>query len=430
MDRRDIVRLDKARVWHPYTAMDEYIARVDPIVVTGARGARLYEADGRSFLDGNSSWWVATLGHAHPRLLAALKKQADVLAHCALAGIAHEPAARLADELVSLAPTGLSRVFFTDDGSTAVEVAVKIAVQMWRQLGAPSKTRFVALDGAFHGDSVGAASLGGVEVFRRPFGGILFDCVHAPFPEPTAYERAFEAISLLVRNDADRIAAVVVEPIVQGSAGMRTYDAAYLKNLAVLTKKHDVLLIVDEVFAGYGRTGPMWASEHAGITPDIFCLGKAMSPFLPMGATLVTDRVEAAFRGGKERALLYGHTLCGNPLGAALAREVLAVYREEKVLERARPKARTIARAFDRISALSGVSRTRSLGMIGAADLGEGGYLGELGWSVFEAARKRGAYVRPLGDTVYVTPPLTIDDAELEELLGIVEESITEVIRG
>jgi adenosylmethionine-8-amino-7-oxononanoate aminotransferase len=336
----------------------------------------------------------------------------------------------LADELVALAPAGLSRVFFTDDGSTAVEVAVKIAVQMWRQLGAPNKTRFVALDGAFHGDSVGAASLGGVDVFRRPFAGILFDCVHAPFPEPSAYGRAFEAISLLVQSEADRIAAVVVEAIVQGSAGMRTYDPAYLKALAALTRKHDVLLIVDEVFAGYGRTGPMWASQHAGITPDILCLGKAMSPLLPMGAALVTDPVQAPFRGGKERALLYGHTLCGNPLGAALAREVLAVYREENVLERARPKAEKISRAFDRIGALPRVMRTRSLGMIGAADLGEGGYLGELGWRVFEAARKRGAYVRPLGDTVYVAPPLTIDDSELEELLGIVEESITVALQG
>jgi adenosylmethionine-8-amino-7-oxononanoate aminotransferase len=185
-----------------------------------------------------------------------------------------------------------------------------------------------------------------------------------------------------------------------------------------------VLLIVDEVFSGYGRTGPMWASEHAGITPDLFCIGKAMSPLLPMGATLATERVFDAFRGGKDRALLYGHTLCGNPLGAALAREVLAVYRDSEVLEKAKPKAAAIARAFERIGAAPGVVRTRSLGMIGAADLGGGGYLGTIGWRVFEEARKRGAYLRPLGDTVYVTPPLTIEDSELELLLGIVEESI------
>jgi adenosylmethionine-8-amino-7-oxononanoate aminotransferase len=428
-DRAEIVRLDKAHVWHPYTAMDDYIDRVDPIVVVRAAGARLYDADGRSYLDGNSSWFVATLGHAHPRLLSALKDQADTLAHCALAGITHEPAARLAEELVAIAPPGLSRVFFTDDGSTAIEVAVKMAVQMWRQVGAPEKTRFVALEGAFHGDSLGAASLGGIEVFRRPFAGILFDCVHAPFPARDAYARAFEAIANIVATDAGHVAAVVVEPVVQGSAGMRMYDPDYLRELSGLCRRHDVLLIVDEVFTGYGRTGPMWACEHAGITPDLFCIGKAMSPLLPMGATLATARVEAAFRGGRERALLYGHTLCGNPLGAALAREVLAVYREEKVLESTTTKAKTIAQAFERIGSLPGVLGVRSLGMIGAADLGGRGYLGGLGWQVFEEARRRGAYLRPLGDTVYVTPPLTIDEGDLEELLSIVHASVAAVLR-
>jgi adenosylmethionine-8-amino-7-oxononanoate aminotransferase len=198
--------------------------------------------------------------------------------------------------------------------------------------------------------------------------------------------------------------------------------------LRALATRHDVLLVIDEVFAGYGRTGPMWASEHAGVTPDLMCLGKAMSPFLPMGATLATDRVQDAFRGGKERALMYGHTLCGNPLGAALALEVLDVYREEKVLERAKAKGARIAAAFERLGAIAGVARTRSLGMIGAADLekgaGHGGYLGSLGWRVYEEARKRGAYLRPLGDTVYVTPPLNIPDDELDTLLDIVTDSV------
>jgi adenosylmethionine-8-amino-7-oxononanoate aminotransferase len=194
-----------------------------------------------------------------------------------------------------------------------------------------------------------------------------------------------------------------------------------------------VLLIVDEVFAGYGRSGPMWASEHAGIQPDLMCLGKAMSPFLPMGATLATDRVQDAFRGPKDRALMYGHTLCGNPLGAALALEVLDVYRDERVLERAKPKAERIAAAFSRLRGERGVVRTRALGMIGAADLadqgsGSGGYLGTLGWRVYDEARRRGAYLRPLGDTVYVTPPLTIPDDELDTLLDIVAESIRAVV--
>jgi adenosylmethionine-8-amino-7-oxononanoate aminotransferase len=440
MERHDIVALDRARVWHPYTAMDEFATK-DPLVVTRASGSRLFDADGRSYLDGNASWYVATLGHGHPRLVARIHEQVEALAHCSMAGIAHEPGARLADALCQIAPPGLTRAFFTDDGSTAVEVAVKMAAQFWQQQVGPGagaarkKTRFVALEGAFHGDSIGAASLGGVEVFRRPFGPLLFDCVHVPFPADNAYEHAFEALSNTIKDGHDDIAAVVVEPVVQGASGMRIYDTAFLAELRALTLRRNVLLIVDEVFAGYGRTGPMWATDHAAVTPDIMCVGKAMSPLLPMGATLTTDQVQSAFRGGKERALMYGHTLCGNPLGAALALEVLEVYRDERVLEQAVPKAAAIATAFARLGSIPGVARTRALGMIGAADLegaggAHGGYLGELGWRVYDEARARGAYLRPLGDTVYVTPPLNIPDEDLGLLLDIVRQSIEAALRA
>ncbi|MGO8998801.1 MAG: adenosylmethionine--8-amino-7-oxononanoate transaminase [Polyangiaceae bacterium] len=425
MDRDAVIRLDKRHVWHPYTPMDEWISQADPIVVARAKGAWLEDADGRRYIDGNSSWWVAALGHGHPRLLRVLAEQSQALVHCALGGIAHEPAARLAEELSAIAPAGLSRVFYTDNGSTAIEVAVKMSVQAWRQLGAPEKTRFVALDGAFHGDTIGAAALGGVEIFRRPFAGVLFECAHAPFPESDAYARAFDAIARIVREGARSIAAVVVEPIVQGAAGMRTYPAEYLRELRALCDRHDVFLVLDEVFSGYGRTGKMWASEHAGIAPDLMCVGKAFASIVPMAATLTTERVFDAFRGGKERALYYGHTFCGYPLGAALAREVLAIYREEDVLGQVARKAPTIATAFAKIASLPGVERVRSLGMIGAADLaGRGGYLGSAGWRVSEEARARGAYLRPLGDTVYICPPLTIEEGDLESLLAIVEESI------
>jgi adenosylmethionine-8-amino-7-oxononanoate aminotransferase len=433
MDRERIVELDRAHVWHPYTPMDEW-QTTKPLVVERARGAWLEDADGRRYLDGNSSWYVATLGHGHPRLLRAMAEQAERLAHCSLAGIAHEPAARLAEELVATAPPGLTRVFFTDDGSTAVEAAIKMCAQAWRQLGAPKKTRFVALDGAFHGDTVGATSLGGVDVFRRPFGSVTFECVHAPFPERGAYERAFEVIRDLLGREGDTIAAVFVEPIVQGTAGMRIYDAAFLRELRLLCDAHDVWLVADEVFSGYGRTGPMWACAHAGISPDLMCIGKAMSAIVPMGAVLARESVLSAFRGGRERAFLYGHTFCGNPIGAALAREVLAIYRTEDVLGQAARSARRIARAFERLGELAGVSRVRSVGTVGAADLAEpdggaGGYLGRIGWRVYEEALARGAYLRPLGDTVYVTPPLVIDEPDLDRLLDILEESVRAALR-
>jgi adenosylmethionine-8-amino-7-oxononanoate aminotransferase len=436
-ERAAVVALDKARVWHPYTAMDVYLAEVDPIVVARAEGSRLFDADGTAYLDGNASWWTASLGHRHPRIVRAIERQLATLDHCALAGIAHEPAARLAEELCAVAPPGLSRVFYTDNGSTSVEAAVKMCVQLFAQAGRPEKMRFVALEGAFHGDTIGAASLGGVEVFRRPFAGVVFDCVHVPVPEKDAHARAFADVRRIVEAEHESLAAVVVEPVVQGAAGMRIYDAAYLRELRALCDRHDVLLVFDEVFTGYGRTGPMWAGAHAGVSPDLMCLGKAFAQCMPMGATLVTERVFGAFRGARDRAFYYGHTFCGNPLGAAVAREVLATYRDEDVLGQVRAKAPLVARALERIGRIPGVSRTRALGMVGAADLEEpsgrvdardsieeSGYLGTRGWRVYDEARKRGAYLRPLGDTVYLCPPLTIAEEDLERLLAILEESI------
>jgi adenosylmethionine-8-amino-7-oxononanoate aminotransferase len=431
MDRSRIVDLDRAHVWHPYTPMDEW-QKTEPIVVGRAKGVWLEDVDGRRYLDGNSSWYVAALGHGHPRLIGAMAEQARTLAHCSLAGIAHEPASSLAQELVAAAPAGLSRVFYTDDGSTAIEAAIKMCAQAWRQLGAPRKTRFVALDGAFHGDSLGATSLGGVEVFRRPFGGVTFECVHTPFPEEGAHERAFDALGALLRREADTIAAVFVEPIVQATAGMRIYDPAFLRELRALCDAHDVWLVADEVFTGFGRTGSMWACEHAGVVPDIMCLGKALSAIVPLGAVLVRERVFSAFRGGREHAFLYGHSFCGNPIGVALAREVLAVFREEGVLAHASRVAPIIRSAFERLAELPGVARVRTIGMIGAADLEDpagrdDGYLGSLGWQVYREALARGAYLRPLGNTVYVCPPLVIEEQELEMLLGALDESVRAV---
>jgi adenosylmethionine-8-amino-7-oxononanoate aminotransferase len=433
--RESLVGLDKRRVWHPYTEMGRYIASTDPLVVARTEGSRLFDVDGRSYIDANSSWFAATLGHNHPRLVATLKRQAETLCHCAMAGITNPEAALLADELCRRAPPGLERVFFSDDGSTAVEVAVKIAVKFAVLSGAPRRTRFVAMEDAFHGETVGATSLGGIEVFRRPFAGILFDCVRVPVPEARAYERAFEELGRALGRASDEIAAVVLEPRVLGAAGMKIYPDEYLRHVRSLCTRHDVPLIVDEVFTGYGRTGPMWACDAAGIAPDVLCLAKGFTGgILPMAATLVTERIFRAFVGEPSRALHYGHTYCGHPLGSAVAREVLRVYEDEHVLERARPKAERIAAAFEGLADLDCVASTRSLGMIGAADLVEpggeakSGYLATAGWRVYEAARRRGLYLRPLGNVVYVTPPLNISDADLEELLGKMRESIQEAM--
>jgi adenosylmethionine-8-amino-7-oxononanoate aminotransferase len=427
-DARRIVELDKRHVWHPYTAMQKYLEHTEPLVVVRAEGSRFYDASGRSYLDANSSWWCALLGHGHPRLVAALRDQAERLCHVPLAGIAHEQAALLAAELCLVAPRGLEHVFYSDDGSTAVETALKLAVEYSAQIGRPQRRRFVALDGAFHGETLGASLLGGIEVFRRGLGGATLECLRVPLG-PSGHERAFTALTELVDGYEAEIAGVVLEPMLQGAAGMRPYDEELLRAARAVTRRHGIPLIFDEVFTGYGRTGPMWASAHAGVEPDILCVAKGFTAgMLPMAATLATHEVFAAFLGDASRAFLHGHTFCGNPLGARLAREVLAVYRDERVLERARPKAQAIRSAFEALGSVPGVLGARSLGMVGALDLDASGYLGESGWRVYEAALRRGAYLRPLGSTVYVAPALNIPDADLEELLSIVKDSVREVL--
>jgi len=413
--------------------MGRYRREVDPIVVVEAHGSRLVDADGRSYIDGNASWWSSTLGHGHPRLVAALKAQSDTLCHTALAGIVHPGAAELADAICDRAPGSLEHVFFSDDGSTAVEVAMKLALQYWAQNGRPERRSFLALEGGFHGETLGVTALGGVEVFRRPFAGSLLECIHVRPPVAAKdADRCFEELERAVVTHADRLAAVVVEPVVQGAAGMRRYDPAFLELARRLCDRYDTFLVFDEVFTGYGRTGPMWAAEHAGVAPDMLCAAKGFSGgMLPMSATLTTKRIFDGFTGDPERAFYYGHTFCGNPLGAAVALEVLRVFDDEKILDQAVAKAERIASAFRSMGSLPAVEGVRSIGMIGALDLsGDAGYLADAGWRVFEEARARGAYLRPLGNVVYVTPSLNIPDADLEELLEIVRDSVEATARG
>ena len=430
--RSRIVALDKRRVWHPYTEMSRYREGPDPLVIVRAEGSRLFDADGRGYLDGNASWWSSTLGHAHPRLLAALHRQSESLSHTALAGITHGPAAELAEALCRVAPAGLEHVFYSDDGSTAVEVALKLSLQYWAQNGRPQRRAFVALEDAFHGETLGATAIGGVEAFRKPFAGALLECSFlAPPREPGSTAQAVEALARSLDAQGDAIAALVVEPVLQGAAGMRPYDPAFLSAARELCDRHDVFLIFDEVFTGYGRTGPMWAARHAGVSPDLLCTAKGFTGgLLPMAATLATPRIFDGFLGDRERAFYYGHTFCGHPLGAAVALEVLRVFEEEKILACAAPKAARIAAAFEAMRGLPGVAYTRALGMVGALDLaGDTGYLARTGWRVYEEALRRGAYLRPLGNVVYVTPSLNIPDADLDALLAIVRESVEAAAR-
>jgi adenosylmethionine-8-amino-7-oxononanoate aminotransferase len=427
-ERAELVELDKQFVWHPYTEMSNYIERSRPLVVARASGSRFWDYDGKSYIDGNASWWTSLLGHGHPRLVSALSRQAQQLAHVSLANITHEPAARLAADLVATAPHGLTRVFYSDDGSTAVEVAAKIAFQYFYQNGQPKRRRIVALSDAFHGETLLATSMSGVPAFRKPFENVVIDILFVP-PTDSGYEAAFDELSALLARQGDEIAAIVLEPVLQGASGMRLYDPAFLKHARRKSEAAGVMLVADEVFTGYGRTGPMWACEHAGVVPDILCTAKGFSGgMLPMAATLVQDWVFNGFLGDRARALHYGHTFCGNPLGAAVAREVLGIYRDEHILANAEPKAARIAQTFSDLGKLEHVVGSRSLGMMGAVDLRGGeGYLSDVGWRVCERALELGAYLRPLGNVVYIAPALNIPDADLDELLSIVTEAVQSI---
>lgn len=439
MNRDEIIELDHRHVWHPYTAMDRYFAE-DPIVVERAEGSYLFDADGTRYLDGNGSWWVSTLGHRHPRLVQALLRQTESLPHASLAGCTHETAARLASELAQIAPGAgvaslpahrrLTRVFFSDDGSTAVEVALKMAAQYWAQNGRPSRTRFVAVRSAFHGETVGAVSLSGLPVFRSIFGPLLFDVVHVRSPaEEGGWERAAEELAEVLKARGDAIAGVVLEPLLQGAGGMLPHPAAYVRAAREATLRAETLLIADEVFTGLGRLGAWTACERAGVVPDLLCLAKALSGgLLPFAATLASEQLFDGFRGTKERAFLYGHSYAGNPLGAAVAREVLAIYQDQNVLAQVERSAAQIAQRFAGWGELKGVRHPRSLGMVGALDLGGEGYLGERGWQVYRAARRRGLYLRPLGDTLYIAPALNTAPEILTELLDGVEAALRETL--
>ncbi|MDP3274849.1 MAG: adenosylmethionine--8-amino-7-oxononanoate transaminase [Deltaproteobacteria bacterium] len=435
---RALLALDRQHVWHPYTPADDPRDPLGPLVIDRAEGAFFWDSAGKRYIDANSSWWVATLGHRHPRLIKTLQTQSETLTHIALGGITHEPAAKLAQELTAIMPghddpnvpadRKLSRVFYSDDGSTAVEVAIKLCAQYWAQNGRADRTKFLSFRGAFHGETVGATSVGGIDVFRKVYGPLLFEVVQLPPPWELA-QASVESIVERIAREADTLAAVIIEPMVQGADGMRTYGPEFLRALREACTKSDVFLIADEVFTGLGRTGPMWACEHAGVVPDVLCSAKGLSgAMFPFAVTVANERMYDGFRGDSTRAFLYGHSYCGNPLGCAIAREVLAIYRDEDVLAHAQSLAPTLAEGFARIAQrIPQAQRPRALGMLGAVDLSTSSsadYHSDLGWRVFAQARKRGVYLRPLGATVYIAPPLTIAHDTLHELLAVVEESV------
>jgi adenosylmethionine---8-amino-7-oxononanoate aminotransferase len=414
-------------VWHPFTQMRAWREEAAPVIVSG-EGIWLTDIDGRRYIDGVSSLWCNVHGHRHPRIDEAVRAQLDRVAHTTMLGLSHPPGEQLADRLVALAPRGLEHVFFSDSGSTAVEIALKMAFQYWQQStdGRPERTSFITLEDAYHGDTIGSVSVGGIDLFHSLYQPLLFDSVRVPPGDAVALERA---LSL----HGGRIAAVVVEPLVQGAAGIRLEPAGYLRAVRGLCNRYDVFLICDEVATGFGRTGTMFACEQEGVRPDFLCLGKGLTGgYLPLAATLTTERVYQAFLGDYAdfRTFFHGHTYTGNPLACAAAIATLETFEREQTLERLPAKIALLKQLLaDLVQPLPHVGEVRQIGLMCGIDLvaeGGGPYeaAGRMSHQVTLEARSRGAIIRPLGDVAVVMPPLAIEPDELEELVEIVADSI------
>jgi adenosylmethionine-8-amino-7-oxononanoate aminotransferase len=395
----------------------------DPLVIASAKGIWLTDEDGQRWMDGSGSWWVSNLGHGYPRVLEALHAQLDKASHVMFGGATHAPAATLAARLAAVAPPGLTRTFFSDNGSTAVEVAIRVAYESWQQRGETDRRRFVTLEGAYHGDTLGTVSLGSIAAFRHRLEGLLFEVLPVPAgagATGTGWESEMvDALAALLAARGHEVAAVVVEPLILGASGMRMYSAATLRRMHALAKEAGALFIADEVFVGLGRTGTLFACEQAGITPDLLCLSKGLTAgSLPFAVTLATQELFDAFRGERSRMFHYGHSYCGNPLGCAAALATLDAFAEDGILEHAALRAEQMRRTTADWRQWPGVAEVRQTGLVLAVQLAEGSdYTDPVGWRIAKAAAARQLLIRPLGNVVYLVPALTISADELDAML-------------
>lgn len=429
----DLARWDRDHVWHAFTQMEEY----EPLLIESGQGAWLVDTAGNRYLDGSASMWCNVHGHRHPRLDAALRDQLGKVAHTTNLGLSNPTTVALARRLVEVTPPGLEKVFFTGDGSSAIEAALKMAFQFWRQAEPPQtiRTRFVSIGEAYHGDTLGAIGVGGVDRFTAMFGPLTFEalripspggpCPHTGRPAPTLDE-SLATLERLLTEHRGTVAAVIMEPLVQAAGGILVHPPGFLHGVRELTTRHDVLLVLDEVAVGFGRTGTMFACERERVVPDILCLAKGLTAgYLPMAATLTTTRVWNAFLGAHadRRTFFHGHTYGGNPLAAALALESLAIFREERVLDSLPPKIARLQERVADLARLDHVGGVRQCGLIAGIDLvADKASLRPYPWQQQRgtraclAARPYGALLRQLGDTVVIMPPLCITTDEIDLL--------------
>jgi adenosylmethionine---8-amino-7-oxononanoate aminotransferase len=423
----DHAQLDRDHLWHPFTQQQGWVEE-EPLMIERAEGAQLIDSEGRRYIDGVSSLWCNVHGHRHPGIDAAVREQLDRVAHSTMLGLSHPGAAELAAKLVELAPPGLSRVFYSESGSTATEIALKMAFQYQQQRGGQHRRRtsFVHLREAYHGDTVGSVSVGGIDLFHATYRPLLFQ-THAAEPGDAA------DLERILACHEEEIAALILEPLVQGAAGMLVHPPGYLHEARELCDRYGVLLICDEVATGFGRTGTMFACEQEGVAPDLLCLAKGLTGgYLPLAATLATERIYAGFLGtpAQQRTFFHGHTYTGNPLACAAALASLEAFERERTLERLQPKIELLGELLEGVAAMPEVAEVRARGTMTGIDLGEHDPALRLGHQVTLEARKRGAIIRPLGDVVVLMPPLSISAAELRQLVEITAASIEAVHRS
>lgn len=415
----DWVAQDRLHVWHPYTQM---LTAPAPVPLKRAEGVYFYATDGRRILDGISSWWVNIHGHSHPRLNRALREQASKLSQIIFAGFTHEPAARLAAQLVQRTPANLNRVFFSDNGSTAVEVALKMASQYWHNRGQPQRNLFIALEHAYHGDTVGAMAVGNVPEFHSRFSDLLF--------EVRRVSQSTASIEEILEREGRRVAALIVEPMVQAAGGMIIWPVEFLRHLREITRQHHIPLIADEVFTGFGRTGKMFACGHGPIEPDLMCLSKGLTGgYLPLAVTLASEEIFEAFLSeDRSETFFHGHSFTANALSCAVALESLALFDENRCLDRIAQLEKLFEKRLDSLTDLPRVKETRGIGALAVIELNpqkQGGYLDESGPQLTQAFLERGVLLRPLGNILYFLPPYVITDEEAHGVFDIIEEVLS-----
>lgn len=423
-------------IWHPFTQKHSEPA---PVRIVKAQGAYLYTDDGREIIDGISSWWVNLHGHCHPRIANAIASQAARLDHVLLAGFAHEAVEQLTRKLQAVVPPGLTRIFYSDDGSTAVEVALKMAVQYWRNRGRPEKHGIVALEHAYHGDTAGAMSASADSTFTAPFSSFRFPvhrvhsayCLHCPVGKSrkNCEIDCVQSLKELLERSAGQIAAVIVEPLLQGAGGMIVHPIEFLQRIRQLCSAYDVLLIADEVLTGFGRTGKMFACELAGIAPDLMCISKGITGgFLPLGATLSTVVIAREF-DGQDKTFFHGHSYTGNPLACAAAVANLEIFEEEDVFTRIHAIAAHHQQRLSRLASHPRVAEVRQIGTIAAMELKveDPGYLSTLKPRLYRFFLDRGILLRPLGHIIYILPPYCMSRETLDCVYNAIEEALERV---